>query len=125
MIIYPFWIVGLVIGVVGYFLVRRANALLARHQTSIWPFESPALLATSGPFSYSRNPVYLGMTLMLFGIAWSLGYITPFVFPILFAIVINIFVIPDEERELEKMFKNEYFQYKRKVGRWLRGLIGW
>lgn len=114
-----FWLIGLLIVIAGFLISRRANAILAKHQTSIKPFESPAVFISSGPFRLSRNPVYLGMTLMLFGIALSLGSITPFVFPILFAVVISVFVIPDEERELEKKFKNEYFQYKRKVRRWI------
>lgn len=116
---YPISLLGLVIGVGGYLLITRANSILRAHNTSILPFESPSELVNTGPFRYSRNPIYLGMTLMLFGVAWFLGSAVAFVSPILFALIINIFVISDEEQQLEQKFKTEFTFYKEKVRRWL------
>lgn len=116
---YPFWLIGVPIAIAGYVLSRKANLSLARHQTSIQPFKSPKVFVTSGPFGFTRNPVYLGMAIILFGIAWSMGSVTPFVFPVLFVVFLDRLIIPDEERELEKVFSGEYRAYKKKVRRWI------
>lgn len=116
---YPFWIIGILIAIAGYILSRKANINLIKHQTSIQPFKSPDVMVTSGPFKFTRNPVYLGMALILFGIAWILGSLTPFLFPIVFVVYIDWFIVPNEELELEKVFGGKFHKYKKKVRRWI------
>ncbi len=76
-------------------------------------------MITSGLFKISRNPIYLGMLLILLGEAILLGSIITFIFPLLFIISTNVAVIPIEEKMLEKRFGKKYLDYKNKVGRWI------
>jgi protein-S-isoprenylcysteine O-methyltransferase Ste14 len=73
----------------------------------------------SGPFRFSRNPIYLAFTLFQVGLAaWvnSLGLLLTLL-PAL-ALITRV-VIPREERYLEARFPIEYLPYKRAVRRWL------
>ena len=119
LVIFPYKLIGLLLVVAGYFLVSKTNAILARHQTSMQPFEPSTAFISTGPFRFSRNPIYLGMALILFGFAWVLGSVSSFAVVVGFVICISVLVIPDEERALEKAFNEEYLEYKRKVRRWV------
>ena len=115
----PFtWSGFLVIGA-GIFLAFRCRALFLRNRTTLSPYETPAVLITTGPFRFSRNPVYLAMAALLFGSAVVLGTLMPFVFTVLFIAIIEVLFIPDEERRLEEVFGEEYREYKREVRRWM------
>ena len=59
------------------------------------------------------------MIIILFGIAILLGSIITFIFPIIFAILLDRFMIPVEEKNLEKKFGKKYLNYKRQVRRWM------
>jgi len=115
----PFTFTGLLIIGAGLYLVFRARALFLRNRTTLSPYESPVVLITTGPFRFSRNPVYLAMAAVLFGSAVVMGTLVPFVFPVLFIVIIELLFIPDEERRLEEIFGDEYREYKRKVRRWV------
>jgi protein-S-isoprenylcysteine O-methyltransferase Ste14 len=82
-------------------------------------YETPKVLVTSGLFRISRNPNYFGMVIVLLGIALLLGSLITLVFPILFLVLTDIFVIRKEEKNLEKKFGKRYLQYKNKVRRWI------
>lgn len=75
-------------------------------------------LAATGVYAYSRNPMYLGVLLLL--LAWAvfllngLSLLVAFFFPL----YITIFQIRPEERYLEEKFGEEYLRYKAKVRRW-------
>jgi protein-S-isoprenylcysteine O-methyltransferase Ste14 len=73
---------------------------------------------TSGPFRFSRNPMYLGMLSWLIGLAVLLGSLIVFLFPILFFLLANFLVIPLEERDMKRIFKERFIEYKRRVRRW-------
>jgi protein-S-isoprenylcysteine O-methyltransferase Ste14 len=76
-------------------------------------------LVTDGPFRYSRNPMYLGMLMWILGFAMLLGTLTPFVFVLLVFLLLNISIVPMEERSLRQLFPAEYAEYERRVRRWL------
>jgi protein-S-isoprenylcysteine O-methyltransferase Ste14 len=90
-----------------------------RHQTTIKPFQASATLVTGGPFRVSRNPIYLGMTLMLLGIALFLGSATPLVLVVLFALWIQARFISNEEAHLTEQFGDGYRRYQASVRRWV------
>jgi protein-S-isoprenylcysteine O-methyltransferase Ste14 len=76
-------------------------------------------IVRSGPYGFSRNPIYLAFTLFQVGLAvWvnSLGMLLALL-PVLALMV--LVVIPREERYLETRFSSEYLPYKRAVRRWL------
>ena len=84
------------------------------------PGNKPATaIVESGPYRFSRNPIYLAFSLLLLGVAcalnslWLLGTLAAA------ASVTSFVVIPREERYLERRFGAEYLDYKAKVGHWL------
>jgi len=118
-IFYPYNFIGIIAIIVGIAMTILVNFLLLKNHTSINPYESPKVLTTSGLFKYSRNPLYLGMVIILFGVDIILGTISPFIFSILFILIINNFIIPMEEKNLENNFGIKYTEYKNKVRRWV------
>ena len=76
-------------------------------------------LVTNGLYKISRNPMYLGLLIILFGFAIYLGNLTAFLMLPAFYFVITEMQIKPEEQMLEEKFGEEYLDYKRKVRRWL------
>ncbi len=81
--------------------------------------ETTTGLVVKGLYKVSRNPMYVGMLIMLFGFAFWLGSVTPFLVLPLFYFVITVMQIKPEERFLLEKFGTEYQLYKDKVRRWL------
>lgn len=80
---------------------------------------SPDVLLTSGPYSFSRNPMYLGWGLIHLGIAFLLNTVWLVGTLVLAFAFIHFFEIPKEERRLEEQFGEAYREYRRKVRRYL------
>jgi protein-S-isoprenylcysteine O-methyltransferase Ste14 len=78
-------------------------------------------LVQSGPFRYTRNPMYVGLALVLSGWAWWLGTATPWLVLPVFVVLITRLQIAPEERALQALFGEAYAGYRRRVPRWL----GW
>ena len=96
----------------GWLTFRRAG-------TGIIPFSPATVLVTSGPYRFSRNPMYLGLAGTLLGAAVLMGSITPFVvIPAFMALIAERF-IAREEAMLERTFGQQYLDYKARVRRWL------
>jgi len=76
-------------------------------------------LVTSGPYRFTRNPMYLGMALLYTGLSLALGVIWGLaVLPVILVVVDRV-VIPPEERHLEAKFGEEYRAYRSRVRRWI------
>ena len=102
---------GLAITTAGAWTFNRAD-------TPIRPFEQATTLVITGVYRYSRNPMYLGMLIMLVGTWIALGKLSPvFVIPIFFFVLLEGFVKPEEEF-MEKIFGDKYLDYKSSVRRW-------
>ena len=87
--------------------------------TGLVPFSKATTLVTTGLYRLTRNPMYLGMVLILLGAALvfgSLGALLPLP---LFVIIIQRRFILGEERFLEATFGNEYRAYRQRVRRWI------
>ena len=115
----PYSTSGSFLFVAGAVVVLWAARLFNRAGTTIRPFQEPSALVTSGPYRYSRNPIYLGLVLALIGIGLLLGTLSPFVVVPVFICLIQQRFIQPEEAALEKTFGSAYAQYKRQVRRWL------
>jgi len=118
-IFYPYTLIGIILITAGISITFVTNFILLKNRTSIKPIEIPSVLVTSGPFKFSRNPIYLAMALLLFGVEILLGSLSPFLFPIMFIIIINKTFIPIEENKLEQIFGKKYLDYKKKIRRWI------
>ena len=103
------------LGLVGFpaFLAFR------RARTSPNPFRPSSALVTTGPFRFSRNPMYVGLTLLYVGVAIWVNTVWPLLFLPGILIVMHYGVIVREEAYLERIFGDEYRQYARLVRRWL------
>jgi protein-S-isoprenylcysteine O-methyltransferase Ste14 len=92
-----------------------------RARTTVNPMkpEAASSLVTSGVFRFTRNPMYLGLLVVL--LAWSvfLSSAWSLVGPLAFVLYINRFQIAPEERILSSMFGTDYATYKAKVRKWL------
>jgi protein-S-isoprenylcysteine O-methyltransferase Ste14 len=76
-------------------------------------------LVTDGVFRISRNPMYLGLVLLLSGWALWLGTVSPWLMVPLFMIFISVVQIVPEEQALEEVFGATYLAYRHSVRRWV------
>ena len=96
--------------------------VLSRFRSARTPFDvrkKPSALITTGPFRFSRNPSYVGLTVLYVGIglaAGSAGMLLLGMFPV---IVLDRWVIPLEEDRLVSEFGDAYTGYQARVRRWL------
>lgn len=115
----PFHYSGIFIGLCGFALTANGVLSFKKAGTAIKPFETSSVLVTNGLYRFTRNPMYLGMVLILIGIAIHLGSLTPyFVIPVFFLIIQEGF-IKLEEPFLENIFGKEYLDYQARVRRWI------
>ena len=103
----------------GIALVLWAAILFQRVGTAIKPFQESSALVAGGPYRVTRNPMYMGMVVMLLGVGVLLGSATPFLIVPIFAVLIDLHFIGAEEAALERTFGSAYLDYKSKVQRWL------
>src|SRR5208283_4257565 len=76
-------------------------------------------IVDTGPYRFTRNPIYLGMMLGLIGEAIALNSLWPLVTLVPFALVIRYGVVAREEVYLERKFGDDYRRYRARVRRWL------
>ncbi len=105
---------GTGISLAGVLSFRRAK-------TTVNPTRPNAVsaLVSSGIYSLTRNPMYLGFLLILLGWAAFLANVLAFFGPVAFVLYMNRFQIIPEERALVAMFGTEFVAYQSKVRRWL------
>jgi protein-S-isoprenylcysteine O-methyltransferase Ste14 len=113
-----YWI-GIVMGFLGFFISTGSTLLFRINKTTMIPFQDSSFLITNGIYKYTRNPMYLGMLFIQFGIAIYFGSISPFIIPFLFIPIMNSRIIQHEELMLEKQFGESYMIFKNSVRRWI------
>jgi protein-S-isoprenylcysteine O-methyltransferase Ste14 len=102
-------------------IAATAITQFRRSRTTLNPIEPSRAshLVTAGIFAFSRNPMYLGLVLLLIGWALWLGTASPWFVPPLFAIFLYAAQIVPEEGALETLFGDAYIAYRQKVARWI------
>jgi protein-S-isoprenylcysteine O-methyltransferase Ste14 len=111
--------VGGVLFTIGALIAGWGLVTFQRARTTTVPGESSSRLVTWGPYRFSRNPMYVGLTIAYLGEAFLLRQVWPGVLlPVVLAYV-NWVVIPVEQARLTDMFDAEYVAYQRRVRRWL------
>jgi protein-S-isoprenylcysteine O-methyltransferase Ste14 len=113
--------IGFVIMGLAFFADLSSLLLFFRRHTTLNPMhpERSSTLVTEGAYRFSRNPMYLGLLILLSGWATYLGSTSPILLLPLFVGIINIEQIHSEERALEQKFGIAYLDYKRRVRRWV------
>ena len=106
---------------VGIFVFAAAVSSFKKQKTTVNPIsiENASSLVVSGIFKYSRNPMYLGMSFVLLGLAFKFNVIGGLLFTGIFMSFITIFQIKPEEVAMEKLFDQEWKDYTKNVRRWL------
>jgi len=115
----PWRWLGVALVVLGGAINIWADQLFAKHGTTVKAHEKPAYLIVFGPFRASRHPMYLGMAIILLGIAVSSGTVGAFIPAIAFVFIMEKLFIPIEEQNLLETFGQKYLNYKQKTRRWL------
>lgn len=110
---------AIVLIVVGLGLEAWAAGRFRRARTNVVPWKPSTALVTDGPYSFSRNPIYVGFALTYAGIATGLDSIAALAGLIPCLIVVDRFVIVREERYLAARFGTAFDHYRQKVRRWL------
>ena len=102
-------------------IVVAALRRFHRAGTSVNPMDlsQATRLVTDGVYRISRNPMYLGLLLLLIGWGLWLGSASVWLIPPLFAITITLVQIVPEERALERLFGAQYLAYRDNVVRWI------
>ncbi len=112
------WI-GVVLFLLGVFLAVWAARTFRKAHTHVLTSQPASTIVASGPYGFSRNPIYVGMFLGLIGLA--IGFNTLWFLVVLIAmyVVIRFGVVAREEIYLEEKFGSRYFDYKARVRRWV------
>jgi protein-S-isoprenylcysteine O-methyltransferase Ste14 len=103
----------------GVYLSYAAERAFHQAGTTVQPFDKSSVLVTDGLFRLSRNPMYLGMVLVLLGVALLLGSLAPFGIIPIFSGWINMQFIRPEESMLASQFGQDWLEYKKRVRRWI------
>jgi protein-S-isoprenylcysteine O-methyltransferase Ste14 len=108
---------GLVAG--GLAVVFSGLRAMRRAGTNVDPYKPSTAIVTEGPYRFTRNPLYVGFTLVYAGIAALANALAAILLLPLVLAVMRRGVIEREEVYLEKKFGDEYRHYKARVRRWL------
>ena len=113
-------VIGLLLVAVGAGVSSFAAAIFQARETTRKPWGEPTKFVEQPPFTWTRNPMYLGLTTTLLGLAIFFGSIAMLLLaPVVFFAVIDRIVIPREEETMERIFGQDYVAYKDRVRRWI------
>lgn len=104
---------------IGLILLIGARIQFKKSDSEIMTFDEPRNLVTSGLFRISRNPMYLGFTILLLAAALYVNTACALLAPILFFIAANWWYIPYEEAAAKRAFGSDYTNYIQRVRRWI------
>ncbi len=103
----------------GLTMVLAAIRNFARAGTRVEPWAPSSAIVSDGIYRFTRNPMYVGMALVMLGLALILGSPASIVMVGLATLIVDRFVIRREEAYLEAKFGDEYRDYRARVRRWL------
>lgn len=106
------FLVGAALAAWGWLLFRKAK-------TTRVPGQASSTMVTWGPYRFTRNPMYLGLTIAYLGEAGILRQLWPVLLLPLVLAYLKWIVIPVEEAKLRQVFGMRYEEYRKRVGRWM------
>ncbi len=114
------------LGVAGGVILSIGAAIAGWGLQSFWkahtttvPGKTSSQMVTRGPYRFTRNPMYVGLTIAYLGEALLLHQIWPITLLPLVIAYVNWIVIPLEESKLQEAFGAQYDEYRARVGRWV------
>jgi len=114
----PSNLAGLAPALAGALLAAIAANEFRKAETTVRPFEESSALVISGPFRFTRNPMYLGMVITLCGIAMVLGSLSSWLPVPAFGWLIQTRFVVREEQIMSEKFGDDYQKYRQRVRRW-------
>lgn len=115
----PVAYLGIIAVLFGITMAGISAGMFKRAGTGLEPFDEATVLVTSGFYRVSRNPMYMGMFLMLLGVAFLMGSIGALLPILIFILIIRNNFVLGEERFMQATFGQQYLQYKSEVRRWI------
>tara|TARA_Y100000813_G_scaffold190839_1_gene167335 strand:+ start:226 stop:660 length:435 start_codon:yes stop_codon:yes gene_type:complete len=112
-------LLGLILILSGISLVFVSFRFMRKMKTTFIPDGTPEVLISSGPFKFSRNPIYLGMLTILVGVAFLMSSLSAIIIAFVFGTIINFTWIAHEEKKLHELFSEDWENYSSKVRRWI------
>jgi protein-S-isoprenylcysteine O-methyltransferase Ste14 len=116
---FPYNLLGLVSIVFGLGVAIAGAMTFRKAKTNLRPFKEADKLVTAGPFRFTRNPMYLGLALVLTGVWLLLGALSPLLGPLVFVVTADRWYIAFEERMLRQKFGPDFDAYCSTTRRWL------
>lgn len=113
------FVAGILLAVAAVALVVTAIHTMHKAKTSVRLDRPAARLVQSGPYSMSRNPIYLGNTLFMIGIGLAAAMLWFIVFALVAAFLTQKLAIEYEEPHLDQRFGKKYRDYRKRVRRWI------
>jgi protein-S-isoprenylcysteine O-methyltransferase Ste14 len=117
MVPFPFNLGGLAIGFTGFIIMGKTRDLFRKYKTTL-AIAEPSSIITEGVFSWTRNPMYLGFFLLLFGIAICFRNLFSILVAFGYLAIIHFVFVPKEEKLMTRQFGAQYLEYKGKVRRY-------
>jgi len=111
--------IGLLLTAGGVGICFFAAAIFQARETTKNPYVDPTTFVVQSPYTWTRNPMYVGLTTTLLGLAIFFGSIVMLTAPVAFFVAIDRIVIPREEETMERLFGQQYVDHKDRVRRWL------
>ena len=111
--------IGIAFSAAAFILAFLGFRELKRHQTSPRPDHPSSAVVTSGPYRFTRNPLYVSLSLLHLGIGLWTNILWVVLMLIPAWLVVTTQVIAREEAYLERAFGEDYLSYKRTVRRWI------
>jgi protein-S-isoprenylcysteine O-methyltransferase Ste14 len=112
-------VIGSIALLCGVSLITWGVLTFIRARTALIPHHAASRLVQTGPYRFTRNPMYTGFTLVYVGVSLFLNAAWPLLFLPVALLALFHFVIRKEERYLTAAFGDEYTSYQRRVRRWL------
>ena len=112
-------VIGMLLTAGGVGISTFAAAIFQARETTRIPWGDPTALVVQAPYTWTRNPMYFGVTTALLGFAIFFGSIVMILAPVAFFMAIDRIVIAREEETMERLFAQQYVDYKDRVRRWI------
>ena len=114
-------IISLLLLILGLTVFILAIKAFDRQKTTVNPLEprQASSLVVSGIFKYSRNPMYLGMLIILLAISFKFNLVGGIVISLFFYLFITKFQILPEEEAMNELFGDEFIEYSNRTRRWI------
>ena len=119
MLFIPYRLIASISITLGFVIMMWAWLLFKKSKTAVCPTGATSFIVTKGIYRFSRNPMYLGMVMMMAGASFLMGSLPAFFAPILFFLIIDKFFIPYEEEKLFATMEGDYAHYFDTTRRWI------